>query len=212
MPSSGRIVHSTTMPLSAVSVQLHPSMSVVCTAARVSVSTGDGSLLRLTAATPKSTFTGCGHSWGACTLCSVVPTYTAVAPSVTAYRLSVSPTGMLRFEPANSAPEITDGSSPRSCCWDASPHVLTGAPVSAPSTTTSATSSQLSSARPRLFSAAPRCCITGSRSGVHCSTWNALSLALAQRIDVTCGATSTRCSPALTRKCTPSATFTSVSG
>ena len=104
MPSSGRIVHSTTMQLSAVSVQLHPSMSVVCKAARVSVSTDEGSLLRLTAATPKSTFTGCCHSWVACTDCRVVPTYTAVGPSVTAYRLSVSPTWMLLFESANSSP------------------------------------------------------------------------------------------------------------
>ena len=87
-----------------------------------------------------------------------------------------------------------------------------GSPPSTVSTMSSATLAQLSMARPRLLMAAARKLKKGARSGVHMSTPNWLASFSAHRTTVFRGITTSSCTAALTRLCTPSAKLRSSSG
>jgi hypothetical protein len=194
-------------------VQLHASIAVVCMAPDVlplekALTSRSCTLEYVTAATPYATFIvpGYGH---ACTLAcpgSLWPMYTAVAPSVTAYSQSVSPTTAV--SPWNAPLAATrSGIIP----LPAGSHC--GAePPTATSTIRYATLAQLSIACPTLLSPATRKWKKGARSGVHMSTSNWSPAAMPHRAAVALGITVSSCTAAFPKWCTPSARFRSSSG
>jgi hypothetical protein len=209
----GRIAHSTRIPASAVSEQLHPSIAVVCIAPAVlplekALTSRSCSVEYPTAATPRLVSTEKGQVPTLACAPSLCPRYSAVRPSVTAYSQSVRPTTTVG--PANTA-----SAASRSGIITPAPDASHrgGDPPRTDSTIRNATLTQLSIASPRLDMPAARKLKKGARSGVHMSTANWSPAACSwHRTAVACGITATSCSAAFTTLCTASVRCTSSSG